>query len=58
MQAGRSGRSPRQRQDLRRLFSNGGRNVVGNYPYYEERTKQVVTFERALNRCLRTTARR
>lgn len=33
-------------------FPNGGRNVVGNYPYYDERTKQVVTFERALNRCL------
>ncbi|MCC7547005.1 MAG: sulfur oxidation c-type cytochrome SoxA [Burkholderiales bacterium] len=33
-------------------FPDGGRNVVGNYPYYEESSDMVVTFEMALNRCL------
>jgi sulfur-oxidizing protein SoxA len=33
-------------------FPNGGRNVVGNYPYFDEGTGRVVTFEAALNRCL------
>lgn len=33
-------------------FPGGGRNVVGNYPYYDEQLGRVVTFEAALNRCL------
>jgi len=33
-------------------FPDGGRNVVGNYPYYDEKLGRVVTFEAALNRCL------
>jgi len=34
-------------------FANGGRNVVGNYPYYDEKLDRVLTFENALNACLR-----
>lgn len=33
-------------------FANGGRNVAGRYPYYDEQADQVVTFEMALNACL------
>ncbi len=33
-------------------FADGGRNVAGNYPYYDNQTDMVVTFEAALNRCL------
>lgn len=32
-------------------FPNGGRNVAGNYPYYDEKLGKVVTFEMALNLC-------
>jgi sulfur-oxidizing protein SoxA len=32
-------------------FPGGGRNVAGNYPYYDEAMKKVVTFEMALNQC-------
>jgi len=34
-------------------FPDGGRNVVGNYPYFDERMGKVVTFENAINACLR-----
>jgi sulfur-oxidizing protein SoxA len=34
-------------------FANGGRNVAGNYPYYDSGSDKVVTFEMAINRCLR-----
>jgi sulfur-oxidizing protein SoxA len=34
-------------------FENGGRKVAGRYPYYDEETSRVVTFEMALNQCLR-----
>jgi len=34
-------------------FPNEGYNVVGNYPYFDEKRGQVVTFEMALNDCLR-----
>lgn len=34
-------------------FPNGGRNVVGNYPYFDEALGKVVTFENAINTCLR-----
>jgi L-cysteine S-thiosulfotransferase len=35
-------------------FPNGGRNVVGDYPYYDDAIGRIVTFEAALNRCLRS----
>lgn len=34
-------------------FPNGGRNVAGNYPYFDDQLGKVVTFEMALNRCLK-----
>jgi L-cysteine S-thiosulfotransferase len=33
-------------------FPNGGRRMASNYPQFEQSTKQVVTIEAALNRCL------
>jgi sulfur-oxidizing protein SoxA len=33
-------------------FPNGGKNVAGNYPYFDNATKRVVTFENAINACL------
>ena len=35
-------------------FENGGRNVAGLYPYFDVAADGVVTFEMALNQCLRT----
>lgn len=32
-------------------FPNQGRNVAGDYPYYDEKLGKVVTFEMALNMC-------
>lgn len=34
-------------------FQDGGRNVAGLYPYYDEASDRVVTFEMAVNRCLK-----
>jgi len=34
-------------------FANGGRNVAGNYPYYDSGSDKVITFEMDINRCLR-----
>ena len=34
-------------------YANGGRNIAGNYPYYDSGNDQVVTFEMDINRCLR-----
>jgi sulfur-oxidizing protein SoxA len=34
-------------------FPSGGRNVVGNYPYFDGKLGKVVTFENAINACLR-----
>lgn len=34
-------------------FTDGGRNVAGNYPYYDSGGDRVVTFEMEINRCLR-----
>ncbi len=34
-------------------FADGGRNVAGNYPYYDLHSDRVVTFEMDINRCLR-----
>lgn len=35
-------------------FKNGGVNVAGGYPYFDDRTGRVVTFENAINDCLKT----
>ncbi|MFZ5555775.1 MAG: sulfur oxidation c-type cytochrome SoxA [Pseudomonadota bacterium] len=32
-------------------FPDGGRNVVGNYPYFDDKLGKVVTFEMAINMC-------
>jgi L-cysteine S-thiosulfotransferase len=37
-------------------FPDGGRNVVGNYPYFDQVLGKVVTFENAINTCLRVNA--
>lgn len=34
-------------------FPNGGHNVLGNYPYFDVQLGKVVTFENAINDCLR-----
>ncbi len=34
-------------------FENGGRNVAGGYPYFDEAAARIVTFEMAINKCLR-----
>ena len=33
-------------------FPRGGKKVAGNYPYFDNATKRVVTFENAINACL------
>jgi len=33
-------------------FPNGGKNVAGNYPYFDNAANRVVTFENAINSCL------
>ena len=43
----------RNGKSLAGCFSNGGRNVAGNYPYYDSGGDEVVTFEMQINRCLR-----
>lgn len=35
-------------------FPNGGKNVAGNYPYFDDKANKVITFEMAINEC-RTT---
>jgi sulfur-oxidizing protein SoxA len=35
-------------------FPNGGKNVAGNYPYFDNTANKVVTFENAINACLKT----
>ncbi len=39
-------------------FPDGGRNVAGNFPYFETASDKVVTFEMAINRCLRENGER
>jgi sulfur-oxidizing protein SoxA len=34
-------------------FPNGGKNVAGNYPYFDNAANRVVTFEDAVNSCLK-----
>jgi sulfur-oxidizing protein SoxA len=31
---------------------NGGKNIAGNYPYFDDKAGKVVTFENAINACL------
>jgi L-cysteine S-thiosulfotransferase len=33
-------------------FPNGGKNIAGNYPYFDNASNRVVTFENAINACL------
>jgi len=39
-------------------FPDGGRNAAGNFPYFEAASDRVVTFEMAINRCLRENGER
>lgn len=32
-------------------FPHGGKNVAGNYPYFDDKQDKVVTFEMAINQC-------
>lgn len=32
-------------------FPNEGKNIAGNYPYFDDKTGKVVTFEMAINHC-------
>ena len=41
-------------KNLAGCFPNGGKNVVGNYPQFDDIRKKVVTFEVAINDCLRS----
>jgi sulfur-oxidizing protein SoxA len=34
-------------------FPNGGKNVAGKYPYFDDAAGKVVTFENAINACLK-----
>lgn len=34
-------------------FPNGGKNVAGNYPYFDNAAGRVMTFENAINACLK-----
>jgi sulfur-oxidizing protein SoxA len=34
-------------------FPNGGKNIAGNYPYFDNASNRVVTFENAINNCLK-----
>ncbi|MDD5242288.1 MAG: sulfur oxidation c-type cytochrome SoxA, partial [Sulfuricella sp.] len=34
-------------------FPNGGKNVAGNYPYFDNASGKVMTFENAVNACLK-----
>src|SRR4030066_1606245 len=34
-------------------FPNGGKNVAGNYPYFDNAANRVVTFENDINACLK-----
>ncbi len=34
-------------------FPKGGKNVAGNYPYFDNAANRVVTFENAINACLK-----
>ena len=39
-------------------FAGGGRNIAGNFPYFEAASGKVVTLEMEINRCLRKNGER
>ncbi len=39
-------------KSLANCFPNGGRRIAATFPQYDANSKQVVTFEAAINRCL------
>lgn len=43
----------RNHEKFASCFKYGGNNVAGNYPYFDDARGRVVTFENALNDCLR-----
>jgi L-cysteine S-thiosulfotransferase len=43
----------RNGRNLASCFPNGGKRVAATYPQFDPRTAQVVTFESAINRCLK-----
>jgi L-cysteine S-thiosulfotransferase len=43
----------RNGKTLAACFPNGGRRVAATYPQYDARLKRVVTFETAINQCLK-----
>ncbi len=43
----------RNGKTLATCFPNGGRRIAATYPQFDSKAKQVVTFEMALNRCLK-----
>lgn len=43
----------RNGRSLADCFPDGGRNVAGNYPMYDQAHDKIVTFEMAINHCLR-----
>ncbi len=43
----------RNGRTLAGCFPNGGRRIVAAYPLYDARLKRVVTFETAINQCLK-----
>lgn len=43
----------RNGRSLASCFPNGGRRVAATYPQFDSRTRHVITFETAINQCLR-----
>jgi len=43
----------RNGRSLANCFPNGGRRVAATYPQFDSRTRRVITFETAINQCLK-----
>jgi sulfur-oxidizing protein SoxA len=43
----------RNGRSLASCFPNGGRRAAATYPQFDSRTRQVITFETAINQCLK-----
>ena len=43
----------RNGRSLASCFPNGGRRVAATYPQFDSRTRRVITFETAINQCLK-----
>jgi sulfur-oxidizing protein SoxA len=41
-------------RSLANCFPNGGRRVAGSYPLFDPKLKRVITFEMAINQCLKS----